>query len=45
MNESLKISEVMPSLEVIAKQWNLKLNRLRDYKIAVKILKNSILKN
>lgn len=40
-----KISQVEPALVLIANQYNLKLNRVRDFRVAVKILEDSIISN
>lgn len=34
-------SQIIPLLNIIAAEWNLKLSHQRDYEIAVRILKNS----
>ncbi len=40
--DKMKVSEVLPVLKYISLQWGLRLNRLIEYKIAVKILKKSL---
>lgn len=37
-----KLSDNINILNLIAAEWGLKLNRTRDFKIAVRIMKNSI---
>jgi hypothetical protein len=39
------VSDLMPLLSVIACEWRLKLNRVRDFRVAVKILEESVIKN
>lgn len=41
----LKLSEALISLNFIASQYNLKLNRAKDFRIAVKIIENSTIKS
>lgn len=33
-----KLSDLMPSLKVVASQFNLKLNRVSDFRVAVKFV-------
>jgi hypothetical protein len=40
-----KVSRMLPFLKSIASEWNLNLSRVRDWKIAVRIFKNSIKNN
>ena len=40
-----KISQVEPALVLIANEYNLKLNRVRDFRVAVKVLEDSIISN
>jgi hypothetical protein len=40
-----KVSEVLPCLNIVAEQWNLKLSNSKHFKIARKILNNSVSKN
>lgn len=40
-----KITFLLPSLRIIAQHWGLKLNRPQDFKVARRILVNSIKKN
>lgn len=40
-----KVSELMPTLKIISAQYNLKLNNVRDFRVAVKILEDCIIKN
>ena len=39
------VKSLMPQLKIIAKQWDLKLSSLKQFKIAKKILINSVLNN
>ena len=39
------LSANLPALTIIAEQWGLKLNRKRDWDIAVRILVNSVKNN
>ena len=39
------LSDQLPLLEQIAVEWKLKLNRMSDFRIAVKILEQSAQKN
>jgi hypothetical protein len=41
----LKLSEALIPLNIIASQYNLKLNRAKDFRIAVKIIENSTIKS
>lgn len=41
----LKLSEALIPLNFIASQYNLKLNRAKDFRIAVKIIENSTIKS
>lgn len=41
----IKMSALMPALNVIATDWGLKLSRSHDRLVAFRILKNSITKN
>lgn len=40
-----KVSFLLPSLKIIAEQWGLKLYRPHDFKVARRILTNSVKKN
>ena len=42
---SSPVSANLPALTIIAEQWNLKLNRKKDWDIAVRILVNSVKNN
>jgi len=42
---SLKLSQVLPSLKIVAVNYNLKLNRVSDFRVAVKLLEDSIIQN
>jgi hypothetical protein len=42
---SLKLNQVVPSLKIIADNYNLKLNRVSDFRVAVKLLEDSIIQN
>jgi len=42
---SLKLNQVLPSLKIIAVNYNLKLNRVSDFRVAVKLLEDSIIQN
>ena len=42
---SLKLNQVLPSLKIIAVNNNLKLNRVSDFRVAVKLLEDSIIQN
>jgi hypothetical protein len=41
----LKLSQTISILKLISLQYNLKLNRVRDFRVAVKIMENCIIKN
>jgi hypothetical protein len=41
----LKLSEALIPLNFIASQYNLKLNRAKDFRIAVKIIENSTIQS
>jgi hypothetical protein len=41
----LKLSQTLPTLQLIAIQYNLKLNRVSDFRVAVKIMEDCIIKN
>jgi hypothetical protein len=40
-----KVNDLMPMLNIIACEWKLKLNRVSDFRVAVKILENAVIKN
>ena len=42
---SLKLNQVLPSLKIISVNYNLKLNRVSDFRVAVKLLEDSIIQN
>ena len=42
---SLKLSQVLPTLKIVAVNYNLKLNRVSDFRVAVKLLEDSIIQN
>lgn len=41
----VKMSALIPALKVIAADWGLKLSRSHDRLVAIRILKNSVIKN
>jgi hypothetical protein len=40
-----KVSDLMPILKLIAIDWRLKLHRMSDFRVAVKILEEQVHKN
>lgn len=41
----MRVSQALPFLNHIAAEWGLSLNRVTDWNIAVKILRNSVKNN
>ena len=41
----LKLSQILPTLKIVAVNYNLKLNRVSDFRVAVKLLEDSIIQN
>lgn len=41
----MSINKLLPSLKIISANYNLRLNRVKDFRVAVKLLEDSIIEN
>ena len=45
LKKEVTVNQLLPQLKIICIQWNLKINKLKDFNIAKRILINSVNKN